>query len=126
MNAHAIVPLARGATTGAGRLSGLRPAPHDTAGALLTIIGGVEGDADGERRLAARRRSIDALALLLTQRGDAGAEIARALADDPSYLPAHCLRAAQIVRADLVAERPQLAASIAAIEQACPLSDDPQ
>jgi hypothetical protein len=126
VNAHAIAPLPRAPTAVARRPKDVAPAPHDAAGALLAITDGAEGDASGERRLAARQRSIDALALLLTQRGDAGAPIAQALAEEPSYLPAHCLRAALIVRGDLVAERPALAASIAAIEQASPASDNPQ
>jgi hypothetical protein len=125
VNAHAIAPLPR-APTAVARRPGDVTAPYDTSGALLRITGGVVGDAEGERRLAARKRSIDALALLLTQRGDADALIARALADDPSYLPAHCLRAALIVRADLEAERSALAASIAAIDEASPASEDPQ
>jgi hypothetical protein len=36
----------------------------------------------------------------------------------------HCLRAAMIVRADAVAARPALAASVAAIEAGCPHIDD--
>jgi hypothetical protein len=37
----------------------------------------------------------------------------------------HCLRAAVIVRADAIAARSALAASVAAIEAACPDIDDP-
>jgi tetratricopeptide (TPR) repeat protein len=58
------------------------------------------------------------LDMLLTQRGDALAEVERVLADHPDSVFGHCLRAALIVRADSVAARPTLAASIAAIELA--------
>jgi tetratricopeptide (TPR) repeat protein len=66
-----------------------------------------------------------ALDMLLTQRGDASAEVERLLADDPGCVPGHCLRAALIVRAESAASRPALAASIAAIETACPDASDP-
>lgn len=66
-----------------------------------------------------------ALALLLTHRGDPLAEIDRVLADDPHYVPGHCLRAAAIVRADATAARPRLVASLAAIEAACQDANDP-
>ena len=65
------------------------------------------------------------LDMLLTQRGDAFAEIERVLSDDPGSVFAHCLRAALIVRADSRAPRSTLVASIAAIEGACPATDDP-
>lgn len=66
-----------------------------------------------------------ALDMMLTDRGNALAEVERVLADDPEYAFAHCLRAALIVRADRAAPRSTLAASIAAIEAACPDSDAP-
>jgi tetratricopeptide (TPR) repeat protein len=66
-----------------------------------------------------------ALDMMLTQRGDALAEVERVLADDPESVFGHCLRAALIVRADSAAPRPKLSASIAAIEIACPDNDDP-
>lgn len=71
------------------------------------------------------RRCQHALALLLTQRGNPLAEIDRVLADDPRCIFAHWLRAAAIVRADADAARSALAASVAAIEAACPDGDDP-
>ena len=66
-----------------------------------------------------------ALDMMLTQRGDAFFEVERALADDPGCVFCHCLRAALIVRADGNALRSALAASIGAIEAACPDTDDP-
>ena len=66
-----------------------------------------------------------ALALLLTHRGNPLAEIDRVLADDPHCVRCHCLRAAAIVHTDAAAARPSLAASLAAIEAACPDADDP-
>jgi tetratricopeptide (TPR) repeat protein len=65
------------------------------------------------------------LDMLLTQRGDAFAEVERVLADDPGCVFGHCLRAALIVRAETLGSRSALAASIAAIEAACPHADDP-
>jgi tetratricopeptide (TPR) repeat protein len=70
------------------------------------------------------RRCERALDLMLTQRGDAFAEVERVLADTPESVFAHCLRAALIVRADSAAPRSTLAASIIAIEAACPDSDN--
>jgi tetratricopeptide (TPR) repeat protein len=61
-----------------------------------------------------------ALDMMLTQRGDACAEVERVLAADPGCVFGHCLRAALIVRAESAAPRSQLAESIAAIEAACP------
>ena len=81
---------------------------------------GLERSAAG---LQSRREH--ALALLLTHRGHPLAEIDRVLADDPHYVPGHCLRAAVIVGADAAAARPRLAASLAAIEADCPDADDP-
>jgi tetratricopeptide (TPR) repeat protein len=71
------------------------------------------------------QRCESALDMMLTQRGDAFAEVERVLADDPECVFGHCLRAALIVRADSAAPRPTLAASIAAIEVACPEINDP-
>jgi tetratricopeptide (TPR) repeat protein len=65
------------------------------------------------------------LDMLLTQRGDPFAEVERVLADDPRCVFGHCLRAALIVRADSLARRSTLAASIAAVEAACPDTDNP-
>jgi tetratricopeptide (TPR) repeat protein len=73
--------------------------------------------------LQSRRKH--ALALLLTHRGDPLADIERVLADDPYCVPCHCLRAAAIVRADSATARQRLAASLGAIEAACPNPDDP-
>jgi tetratricopeptide (TPR) repeat protein len=72
-----------------------------------------------------QRRCERALDMLLTQRGDAFAEVERVLADDPGCVFGHCLRVALIVRAESLGARSALAASIAAIEAACPDSDDP-
>ena len=47
------------------------------------------------------------------------------LADDPQCVFGHCLRAALIVCADAAAARSSLAASVAAIEAACPDMHDP-
>jgi tetratricopeptide (TPR) repeat protein len=66
-----------------------------------------------------------ALELLLTHRGNPSAEIERVLAEDPQCVFGHCLRAAIIVRADAIAARSTLAASVAAIEAACPNIDEP-
>ena len=66
-----------------------------------------------------------ALELLLTHRGNPAAEIEQVLAEDPQCVLGHCLRAAIIVRADAIAARPTLATSVAAIEAACPDSNDP-
>ena len=71
------------------------------------------------------QRCESVLDMLLTQRGDAFAEIERVLADHPNSVFGHCLRAALIVRADNAAARPTLAASIAAIELACRDARDP-
>src|SRR5262249_18672986 len=63
--------------------------------------------------------------LLLTHRGNPSAEVERVLADDPQFVFGHCLRAALIVCADAAAARSSLAASVAAIEAACPEEHDP-
>jgi tetratricopeptide (TPR) repeat protein len=72
-----------------------------------------------------QRRCERALDMLLTQRGDAFAEVRRLLADDPGCVFGHCLRAALIVRAESAPSRSALTASIAAIEAACPDASDP-
>src|SRR5262245_58694582 len=72
-----------------------------------------------------RARCEHALELLLTHRGNPAVEIERVLAEDPQCVLGHCLRAALIVRADAIAARSTLAASVAAIEAACPDIDDP-
>jgi tetratricopeptide (TPR) repeat protein len=66
-----------------------------------------------------------ALELLLTNRGNPAVEVERVLVDDPQCVFGHCLRAALIVRADDDSARSTLAASVAAIEAACPDKDDP-
>jgi tetratricopeptide (TPR) repeat protein len=66
-----------------------------------------------------------ALELLLTHRGNPSAEVDRVLADDPQCVFGHCLRAALIVCADATGARSSLAASVAAIEAACPDMHDP-
>ncbi len=65
------------------------------------------------------------LELLLTHRGNPAAEVEQVLADDPRSVFGHCLRAALIVCADAAAARSSLAASVAAIEAACPDVRDP-
>src|SRR5262249_33252050 len=71
------------------------------------------------------RRCERALDMLLTQRGDAYAEVERLLADEPASVCGPCLGAALIVRAESGVRRSALAASIAAIEAACPDINDP-
>src|SRR5262245_16560207 len=66
-----------------------------------------------------------ALELMLASRGDPLVEVDRALADDPQFVLAHCLRAALIVRADQDGARSKLAASVTAIETICSDLDDP-
>jgi len=66
-----------------------------------------------------------ALGLLLTHRGNPLAEIDRVLVDNPHWVSGHRLRAAAIVCADAATARPRLAASLAAIEAACPNAQDP-
>ena len=72
-----------------------------------------------------RRRYEHALDLVVRHRGDPSGEVEHLLADDPGYVPAHCLRAALIVLADADTARPKLAASLAVIEAARPDSNDP-
>ena len=71
------------------------------------------------------RRCEQALDLMLTHRGDPSSEVERVLAEDPSLVFAHCLRAALIVRADADAARPALAESLGVIEAACSDMNDP-
>ena len=66
----------------------------------------------------------NSLELLLTHRGNPSVEIERILGEDRQCVFGHCLRAAIIVRADAIAARSTLAASIAAIEAACPDVED--
>jgi tetratricopeptide (TPR) repeat protein len=72
-----------------------------------------------------QRRCARALDMLLTQRGDASAEVDRLLAEDPGSVFGHCLRAGLIVRAESSASRSVLGASITAIETARPDASDP-
>src|SRR5215471_5133586 len=90
---------------------------HQTVYAAAAAIAAVETDS--------QRRCERALDMLLTQRGDASAEVERLLADHPRCVFGHCLRAALIVRAESAASRSALGASIAAIETACPDAGDP-
>jgi len=81
--------------------------------------------ASAEAHEASLPRCEHVLELLLTHRGNPSAEIERVLADDPQSMFGHCLRAALIVCADAAAARSSLAASVAAIEAACPDVHDP-
>src|SRR5262245_43410291 len=72
-----------------------------------------------------RPRCEHALALLLAHRGNPSAEVDRVLADDPQNVFAHCLRAALLISTDATAARSSLAASVAAVEAACPQGHDP-
>ena len=67
-----------------------------------------------------KQRCDHALELLLTHRGNPAAEVERILADDPECILGHCLRAALAVSGDLAGARPSAAASVSAIEGACP------
>ncbi len=78
-----------------------------------------------EAHRASLARSEHVLELLLTHRGNPAAEVERVLADDAQSVFGHCLRAALIVCADSAAARSSLAASVAAIEAACPDVHDP-
>ena len=60
-----------------------------------------------------------ALEALLTNRGNPSCEVDQVLAHDPRFVFGHCLRAALIVRADDVAARSKLVASVTAIEESC-------
>src|SRR5215467_9395552 len=90
---------------------------HQAPHAAALEIGAVE--------TVSQRRCERALDMLLTQRGDASAEVEQLLADDPGCVFGHCLRVALIVRAESAASRSALAASIAAIEAACQDAGDP-
>jgi tetratricopeptide (TPR) repeat protein len=103
---------------------------------IMTMVGSAKTSPQHQTRHAATpatamaetnslRRCERALEMLLTQRGDAYAEVERVLADEPRSVCGHCLRAALIVRAESGVQRPTLAASIAAIEAACPDTNDP-
>jgi tetratricopeptide (TPR) repeat protein len=81
--------------------------------------------ASAEAHEASLPRCEHVLELLLTHRGNPSAEIERVLADDPQSVFGHCLRAALIVCADAAGARSSLAASLAAIEAACPDVHDP-
>ena len=61
-----------------------------------------------------------ALEAMLTNRGTPARDVDRLLTDDPRFVFGHCLRAAFIVRADDVAARSKLVASVNAIEALCP------
>jgi hypothetical protein len=90
---------------------------HQALHAAAQAIAAVETDS--------QRRCERALDMLLTQRGDASAEVDRLLADDPGCVFGHCLRSALIVRAESAGSRSALGASIAAIEAARPDASDP-
>ena len=81
--------------------------------------------ASAEAHEASLQRCKHVLELLLTHRGNPSAEVERVLADDPESVFGHCLRAALIVCADAAAARSSLAASVGAIEAACPDVHDP-
>jgi tetratricopeptide (TPR) repeat protein len=72
-----------------------------------------------------RQRCEHALKMLLTQHGDPVIEVELILAEDPGCVFGHCLRTALIVRDDNAAQRSTVAASVAAIEAACPNIDHP-
>jgi hypothetical protein len=76
------------------------------------------GAALGLESVQQHRRALD---MMLTQRGDALAEVERMLAANPGSVIGHCLRAALIVHADNAALRPVLATSLAAIEASSPV-----
>jgi len=65
-----------------------------------------------------------ALEALLTNRGSPSRDVDRVLADDPQFVFGHCLRAAIIVRADDIAARSKLVASVTALEAICPNVND--
>src|SRR5215468_168227 len=93
--------------TKAAKVSLLR---HRLLHSGISAIAAAETDSQG--------RCERALDMLLTQRGDASAEVERLLTDDPACVFGHCLRAALIVRAESAASRSALGASIAVIEAA--------
>ena len=65
------------------------------------------------------------LEALLTNRGNPSRDVDRVLAGDPQFIFGHCLRVAIVVRADDIAARSKLAASVAALEAICPDIGDP-
>jgi hypothetical protein len=65
-----------------------------------------------------------ALTMLHTHRGNPLAEVDRLLADDPGFVPAHCLRAAFLVIGGNRGLQTTLAASVAAIESAGPSASE--
>src|SRR5262245_62820422 len=62
---------------------------------------------------------------LLTNRGNPFHDVNLVLADDPQFILGHCLRAAIIVRADDIAARSKLVASVTALETMCQDVADP-
>src|SRR5215510_2354307 len=66
-----------------------------------------------------------ALEALLTNRGKPSCDVDRVLADDPQFILGHCLRAAIIVRADDIAARSKLFASVTASKQCARTSTTP-
>ena len=70
-------------------------------------------------------RCESALNDLLTNRGKPSRDLDHILADDPQFIIGHCLRAAIIVRADDIAARSKLLASVTALESMCPDVSDP-
>ena len=66
-----------------------------------------------------------ALEAVLTNRGNPSRDVDRVLAGDPQFIFGHCLRAAIVVRADDIAARSKLAASVATLEAICPDIGDP-
>ena len=61
-------------------------------------------------------RCESALNDLLTNRGKPSRDLDHILADDPQFIIGHCLRAAIIVRADDIAARSKLLASVTALD----------
>jgi tetratricopeptide (TPR) repeat protein len=74
---------------------------------------------------AQRKRYEQALAALLTNRGDPSGEVDQLLVDDPQFILAHCLRAGLIVRGDNAGARSKLMESLTAIEATCADGDYP-
>jgi hypothetical protein len=70
-------------------------------------------------------RSQQVLNLFLSHRGNPLREVDQLLADDPTFVFGHCLRAALIVSSDAFNERGSLAQSIAAIAAASPDPNEP-
>ena len=72
-----------------------------------------------------RIRCESALNDLLTNRGKPSRDLDHILADDPQFIIGHCLVSAIIVRADDIAARSKLLASVTALESMCPDVSDP-